>query len=353
MNDAPIETPERTDANFMRSLWYVAASGRDIKRGRTVHRTLLGEPVLIGRNSDDTVFALRDTCPHRGTLLSRGVFDGREVECPYHGWRFATTGQCTSIPSQKEGQKPQAKDICAVSYPAVENNGVVWVFIGDLPEILPEVPDVPYIGDRLQLHLCKTFQCDIDLAVTGLMDPAHGAFVHASPLWRGHRDVRNKEKAFSPTDLGWRMDKHRASGNARAYKLFLGGAPETEITYTLPGIRIEHATTGKVTYCGLTACTPVSGTETAVHHFMYWDVAGGPLLRTLVRWAATRFLGQDAAAVEDMRDGQTFGPKTMLVEDADTQIRWYYRLKREWHASQAENRVFSNPIEPVVLRWRS
>jgi len=86
---------------------------------------------------------------------------------------------------------------------------------------------------------------------------------------------------------------------------------------------------------------------------MYWDVPGGGALRGLVRWAANRFLGQDAAAVKDMRDGQAFDPKTMLVEDADGQIRWYYRLKREWQLAQAENRPFENPIQPTTLRWRS
>lgn len=353
MTEQSFTTNGTTTDSFLSGLWYVAAAGQEIKRGGTMHRTLLGEPVLLGRTTEGEAFALRDTCPHRGTLLSRGVFDGREVECPYHGWRFATDGQCTAIPSQKDGQKPQAKDIHTNAFPVKESNGIVWIFMGTQSGALLDVPSVPDIGERLQLHLCKTFHCDIDLAVTGLMDPAHGAFVHASPLWRGHRDVLDKEKAFSPAPLGWRMDKHRASGNARAYKLFLGGAPETEITYALPGVRIEHATTGKATYCGLTACTPVSATETAVHHFMYWDVSGGPLLRAIVRWAAGRFLGQDAAAVEDMRDGQAFGSKTMLVEDADTQIRWYYRLKREWMDSQAENRAFINPIKPVVLRWKS
>lgn len=333
----------------------MVTAARDLKKGKTVHRTLLEEPVLLGRDSEGAVFAMRDTCPHRGTLLSRGIFDGKNVECPYHGWRFGTDGQCTAIPSQKDGQRPQAADIRTETYPVRESDGLVWIFMGDDSgtETLPDVPTVPEIGDRFQLHLERTFECNSDLAITGLMDPAHGAFVHASPLWRGHRDVRDKEKAFSPMPFGWRMDRHRASGNARAYRFLLGGAPETEITYTLPGVRIEHASTGKVTYCGLTACTPVSAERTAVHHAMYWDVPGGAPLRGLVKVIAGRFLGQDADAVKDMRDGQSFGSQTMLVEDADTQIRWYYRLKKEWLQAKAENRAFTNPIQSTTLRWRS
>ncbi len=337
---------------FLRGLWYVAASAKEIARGNVIHRTLLDEPVLIGRDKTGTVFALADTCPHRGTLLSRGEFDGTEVECPYHGWRFATDGQCTAIPSQMDGQKPQAQDIRARTYTVREAQGVIWIFFAGNGAGQSEVPEVPFDAEP-QLFLTHRFQCDIDLAITGLMDPAHGAWVHASALWRGRRDVRDKRKSFSPVPLGWRMDRHTASGNARAYRLFLGGAPETEITYTLPGIRIEHATTGKYTYCGLTACTPVDAQTTDVHHVMYWDVPGGPLTRAVVRRAARRFLGQDAAAVEDMRDGQAFGPKTMLVQDADTQIRWYFRLKEAWAEAEDGGPAFTNPIEPVELRWRS
>ncbi|MDG2242857.1 MAG: aromatic ring-hydroxylating dioxygenase subunit alpha [Rhodospirillaceae bacterium] len=347
--------PPSDSGSFLHGFWYVAAVTRDIHRGKTVHRTLLGEPILIGRDNSGDVFALKDTCPHRGTLLSRGIFDGETVECPYHGWRFATSGKCVAIPSQKEGQRPQAVDIRARSYPVRESEGIIWVFMGgNKPsEDLPDVPGVPEIGHRFQLHLHRTFNCNIDLAITGLMDPAHGAFVHASSIWRRHRDVRDKEKAFSPAPLGWRMDRHIASGNARAYRLFLGGAPETEITYTLPGIRVEHATTGKATYCGLTACTPIDANTTDVNHIMYWDIPGGAVLRGLVRVFANRFLSQDANAVLDMRDGQAFAPETMLVEDADSQIRWYYRLKKEWQQAQTDQRPFKNPIEPQTLRWRS
>jgi hypothetical protein len=42
-----------------------------------------------------------------------------------------------------------------------------------------------------------------------------------------------------------------------------------------------------------------------------------------------------------------------LVQDADTQTRWYYRLKREALAAQNEARAPQNPIAPVTLSWRS
>lgn len=43
----------------------------------------------------------------------------------------------------------------------------------------------------------------------------------------------------------------------------------------------------------------------------------------------------------------------MPIDDADTQARWYARLKREWLQAEVEGRPFENPIEPCTLRWRS
>jgi phenylpropionate dioxygenase-like ring-hydroxylating dioxygenase large terminal subunit len=355
---APDATPDTDDALkgvMLRGAWYYAGPSAEIRRGTMTHKTLLGEPVLVGRDADGKVFALRDTCPHRGTLLSRGAFDGREVECPYHGWRFATDGRCTAIPSQTADQKPQPSDIRAVTYPAAETHGNVWIYVGDRGDTLPPLPLLPDAGMAPKLHVCLRFPCNIDLAVIGLMDPAHGAFVHKSALWRTRHSIHEKQKSFSPAAgvLGWRMDRHPASSNSRAYRIFLGGRPETEITYTLPSTRVEYATTGRYSYTGLTACTPVTADITDVHHVMYWNAPGGALLRPLVRMFARRFLDQDRQAVLAMQEGLAFAPSTMLVRDADTQTRWYYRLKREWLAAQAENRPPVNGLTPAVLKWRS
>jgi phenylpropionate dioxygenase-like ring-hydroxylating dioxygenase large terminal subunit len=355
MNDE--SATQSVDGVMLRGAWYYALPSHGLKRGHMVHKTLLGEPVLVGRSNAGVAFALRDTCPHRGTLLSKGSFNGSEVECPYHGWRFGVDGQCTAIPSQTVTQRPQPKDVRAQRYDLHEAQGNIWVYFGRGETTAAPPPMVPAVGDRFGLHLSMVFDCNIDIAVSGLMDPAHGAFVHRSAIWRTKKSIYEKHKAFSPVDgaagFGWRMDRHRASSNSRAYRLFLGGAPETEITYTMPSVRIEHATTGRYDYCGLTACTPISATQTEVHHVMYWNVPGGALLKPLVRLVAQRFLDQDRRAVMDMVAGLAFNPPTMLIRDADQQTRWYYKLKREWLAAQAENRARQNPIAPVTLTWRS
>ena len=46
-------------------------------------------------------------------------------------------------------------------------------------------------------------------------------------------------------------------------------------------------------------------------------------------------------------------PPMLFVGDADTQIAWMIRLKREYLSSQAEGRQFSNPLTEQTLAWKS
>ena len=70
---------------LLRDFWYLALGSAGLKKGRVAARTLMGEPLLLGRSSDGEPFALRDICPHRGIPLRYGHFDGRDVTCCYHG----------------------------------------------------------------------------------------------------------------------------------------------------------------------------------------------------------------------------------------------------------------------------
>jgi phenylpropionate dioxygenase-like ring-hydroxylating dioxygenase large terminal subunit len=318
-----------------------------------VAKTLLGEPVLIGRDAAGAPFALRDLCPHRGVPLSCGRFDGTEVECCYHGWRFATDGRCTAIPSLVDGQGIDAAKIRAAAYPAREVQGNIWVYFGVDPAGAPEIPVIPDIGER-RYAMVETvrFPGAIDHAVVGLMDPAHGPFVHQSWWWRSRRSIHEKAKTFVPSPWGFTMTRHAPSSNSRAYRL-LGGAPETEIAFRLPGIRIEHIRAGRHILCNLTAVTPIDEGTTEVNHVVYWTMPWLRPLRPLLRLFVRKFLHQDRDIVALQQQGLRHAPSLLLINDADSQAKWYYRLKQEYARARAEGRDFVNPIKPRVLRWRS
>jgi phenylpropionate dioxygenase-like ring-hydroxylating dioxygenase large terminal subunit len=344
---------EPNSAAPLREMWYFALSGAALRRGRMVAKTLLGEPLLLARAANGEIFALRDICPHRGMPLSCGTFDGREVECCYHGWRFDESGQCTAIPSLVPDQDFDIARIRVKRYPAVEVQGNIWVYFGENPANAPPVPVLPEIGERgPDLFEAVRFPCAIDHAVVGLMDPAHGPFVHRAWWWRSRRSIHEKAKSFAAAPFGFTMLRHAPSANSNAYRL-LGGKPETEITFRLPSIRIEQIRTGRHAVVNLTAVTPLGPGESEINHAIYWTLPWLGLLKPLLRPYVRAFLRQDRDIMVLQQQGLRHDPPLLLINDADTQAKWYHRLKNEYARARAENRPFVNPVKDRVLRWRS
>jgi phenylpropionate dioxygenase-like ring-hydroxylating dioxygenase large terminal subunit len=341
-------------AAALREVWYYALPGHRLRPGRTRAKTLLGEPLLLGRDAGGRVFALRDLCPHRGMPLSCGSFDGREVECCYHGWRFATDGRCTGIPSLVEGQAFDLAGVGVAAYPAREVQGNIWVFFGSDPSAAPDIPVLDGFADSGAPDLVETvrFGAAIDHAVVGLMDPAHGPFVHGAWWWRSRRSAHDKAKAFEPSPWGFTMSRHAPSSNSRAYRL-LGGAPETEIAFRLPSVRVEEIRAGRFRVANLTALTPVDDQTTEINHCTYWTAPWLSLLKPVLRRYVRAFLRQDRDIMERQQQGLRWAPPLALIDDADTQARWYYRLKEEYRRARAEGRPFANPVKSRTLRWRS
>jgi phenylpropionate dioxygenase-like ring-hydroxylating dioxygenase large terminal subunit len=343
---------------FLRNTWYYALPGGQLKPGAMVAKTLLGEPVLLARNLKGQAFALRDICPHRAVPLSCGRFDGHEVECCYHGWRFDSTGRCSAIPSLVSGQDLDLSRFGVKQYPVREVQGNIWIYMAaadtataSQPEI--DIPVVPEFGDQpYQLVETVQFPCFIDHAVVGLMDPAHGPFVHRAWWWRSRGALFEKAKAFDPSPYGFTMRRHQLLKKSHAYRL-LGGMPEVEITFRLPSVRIEHISIGQHTVCNLTALTPISPTQTLVNSAFYWTLPWLSALKPLVRPFVRAFLNQDGALVTKQQVGLKHDPKMLLIKDADTQAIWYYQLKAEFARATAEGRPFVNPVKEQVLRWRS
>lgn len=348
-----------SQTEFLYNLWYIAAPGAHVPRGGMVSRMILGQQVLLGRDRNGIVFALRDFCPHRGIPLRYGRFDGETIECCYHGWCFNTSGQCTKIPSLLPDDKTDISRIRAQSYPCHEVDGNVWVFIPPprtrAPETLPEIPAAPVTLKGGYYHVDSVlFPCDIDHAVIGLMDPSHGPFVHASWWWRTRRSMHPKEKRFAPYGMGFKMVRHAPSSNSRAYRILGGGERSTEITFQLPGLRTEHISIGRHHIVLLTALTPVDAEHTELHQFMYTTIGLINLLRPLLVPFGKAFIRQDLEIVKKQQEGlKGDHPSLMLLGDPDVQALWYHKLKRDYLESQQANIPFKNRLPEKTLRWQS
>lgn len=351
---------DRFGQGFTRDIWYFAALSSDLKPGRLARYELLGEPVMLGRTPGGALTALRDICPHRAAPLSAGRFareaDGREsVECAYHGWRFGLDGACAAIPSLAAGQAVETDRIRVRPYPVAESQGLVFVWIASDRDGQPDQPPPLFegvVGGRPKLVDRLVFDAHIDHAAVGLMDPAHGPFVHQQWWWRAKSSQHEKAKRFEPREAGFAMLRHPPSKNSRAYAI-LGGKPLTEISFRLPGLRWEHVTVGRRQVLSLTCLTPVDATRTQITQVVWSDHPAFRLLKPFIAAGARAFLRQDAAMVDLQNQGLRYDPPLMWIDDADRQAKWYQQLKREWAASRREARAFVNPVEAATLRWRS
>lgn len=353
----PTAQPTEDDA-YVRGVWHVAMAARSLKRGQMAARTFFGEPILFARRRDGTVFALRDLCPHRGIPLRFGRFDGETVGCAYHGWRFGGDGRCTLIPSLTEEQGIDVSKIRCGAWPVAERQGLIWIFLAD-PAVPadrepPEPWPFPDIGERApQADIALTYETDFDNAAFGMMDPAHIAFVHSA--WWMKRDettLRRKEKRFEPAELGWRMAEHRIAKVTPAHRL-LGRDVRTEITLRLPGFRIERIWGERHAILNLLAITPIDRHRTQMFQALWWTMPGLDWLAPLVRAFGRRFLAQDGDIILKQNEGLKHRPRQMLVADADAQMFWWLRVKREWRAHRHEGRAFRHPVQARTLVFRS
>ena len=338
---------------MLSNIWYFGLPSRDLSRGKLQHRQICGEPVVFGRAPDGEVFALRDLCPHRGAPLSEGGFRNGDLECCYHGWTFDIGGRCTSIPALVADDPVDLSKITVPAFPVREAQGLIWIWMGDGDGVETPLPVIPAVGERApQIVHDVEFPVNIDHAVVGLIDPAHTPHVHESWWWRRPSERRDKEKRFAPTPLGFDMVSHRASSNSKIYRL-LGGAPEVQIAFALPGIRIEHIRAGKNFYCGMTACTPIDDKRTQTTHLMWWSMRWLTLLRPVAMPFARSFLGQDRTVFEKQAKGLNFDPDLRLTGQPDQQAKWYFRIKNEWQRAADAGSPFENPLTEATLRWRS
>jgi phenylpropionate dioxygenase-like ring-hydroxylating dioxygenase large terminal subunit len=365
------ETPSKSSNAYGEMLWgfWYPALRSDQVRGRKLQRAMLLEvPLVIGRDTAGKAFALRDICPHRAFPLSFGQFDGTAVECAYHGWQFdAHTGQCRTIPSLTADSKLKCERIFAGSFPCAESDGYIYVLMTNpegramndaaAPPELP--PDLPKFSEGHQIaHLSADLPCGVDQAIIGLMDPAHGPFVHQAWWWRSRHSIRDKAKQFEPIPNGFRMSPHAPSSNSAPYKilkLITGEPATTMIDFVLPNQRFEQIRAGRYWLSSRTTVTPVRRDFCRLDFVAAWNILPWfPIVPFILHVLGPRFIRQDTEVIKKQILGLKYEDRMMLVDDADRQARWYFELKAAHLDSQRTGAPMRHPVAgPVTLRWRS
>lgn len=169
------------EQGFIQDNWYVAAWDHEVPSEGLLARTLLDRPIVFWRDTQGRVVALEDRCCHRAAPLSHGRREGDCIRCLYHGMKFEPSGRCVEIPGQ-DIIPPQA---CVRSYPVVERDRFIWIWMGD-----PQAADPTDILDffwhshpewRMKPGYIH-YQAHYQLVVDNLLDFSHLSYVHPTTL---------------------------------------------------------------------------------------------------------------------------------------------------------------------------
>ena len=199
---------------FLTNCWYVAAWDHELIDGTLLARTILEKPVVLYKGESGRAVALDNRCAHRGAKLSNGRLEGDCVRCMYHGLKFDPGGKCVQIP----GQDNIPPKLGVRSYPVLERDHLVWIWMGEAAKADPaKILDFPYLRDPAwrgkpdYMH----YEANYLLIVDNLSDFSHLAFVHTKTLGGSEEYAyKSKPTAIERLEDGFRVERWHMDADA-------------------------------------------------------------------------------------------------------------------------------------------
>ena len=169
---------------LMRKHWLPACLSEEVAEPDCTpfKSTLLGETIVVFRDSEGKLGALDDRCPHRKASLSFGRNEECGLRCLYHGWKFSVDGTVLDMASEPNSERKQ-QSFKHKAYPVRESGGFVWVYLGDeetmtvfQPPAWAPSPDIPVSVVKMNTP------CNWAQVLEGSIDSAHSSSLHSTNM---------------------------------------------------------------------------------------------------------------------------------------------------------------------------
>ncbi|WP_448526419.1 aromatic ring-hydroxylating dioxygenase subunit alpha [Parathermosynechococcus lividus] len=319
---------------MLKNFWYGIEVSSAVK-DRPVSVVLMGERIVLYRDSQGRIHALGDRCVHRGAALSAGWVEGNCIRCPYHGWTFDSRGECVDIPANPRGL-PIPKRGRVNTYPVQEKYGFVWLFWGDIdPADAPPIPDFPQFADP-QLRCVYgqyTWQANFTRVMENTIDCSHTMFMHRKSLGSADDaiipdyDMKISEweaEAVLPISIKrllglWRWISRKDAKTERVYRVCL-----PNITFI--GLKFDHFYLDT-----FVISIPVSPTVTVSKWALMRNFLKFPFVDAQTRNVGVRLLSEDERAVktQDPLVSPFLNNSTDLLQASDGTVIAYRRLLKK------------------------
>jgi len=150
--------------------------------GPPVRSRLLGEDLVVFRDSAGRLGVLGEHCPHRGASLAFGRNEEHGLRCLYHGWKLDVAGRVIDMPSEVPGRCERLK-LQHLAYPVREGGGFAWVWMGP-PDAMREFEPpawAPHPSCRTSIVKMHT-ACNWAQVLEGSIDSAHSSSLHSTNM---------------------------------------------------------------------------------------------------------------------------------------------------------------------------
>lgn len=169
--------PGTPGGELLRRYWYPIAALAELDENPVKAVKLLGETLVLYRDRSGTLGLIDSQCAHRRASMALGVPEDQGLRCPYHGWRFAETGQCIEQPAEK---RPYCDKVKIKAYPVRVACGAVFAYLG--PQPVPELPmwDLMTWDNVLHEIAYATLPCNWFQSMENTVDQDHLDWLHVA-----------------------------------------------------------------------------------------------------------------------------------------------------------------------------
>ena len=189
---------------LLRRYWHPVAVAGELTEEKPIKAVkILGEELVVYRDTMGRYGLLGEHCPHRLASLAFGRVDEQGIRCPYHGWKFAASGKCLEQPAEPADSTFKER-IQHTAYPVEKLGGLLFAYLGPTPQpVLPRWDVLTWEHGKRWIVIDSLLDCNWFQPMENSVDPSHlywlhGHSAHLAPRMRNY-DERHE---FIPFEFG-------------------------------------------------------------------------------------------------------------------------------------------------------
>jgi len=288
--------------------WYIVLDSKEVKPGKPVGVTRMGEKLVFWRDEQGKVVCMRDQCPHLGAKLSQGKCLNNHLACPFHGFEYDSSGAARYVPALgKNGKVPAALQVATL--PTFEAHDYIYIWYGD-PQV--EKPEPLFYDDLGPEFSYSSFHQEWNIhysrMIENQLDVQHLPFVHYNTIGAGGRTVVDgpQVRLEGNTLKLWVYNRQDDGTPARRAEELPEPTRAPFLIFQFPNLW-ENRISDDMRI--LVAFVPVDDEHTIMYGRYYQRVVRVPLLRELFnlsgKWGSIYIAGQDRAVVNFQQPKKT------------------------------------------------